>query len=191
MRSSLLASVFVAAALPALAQSSSVQQAGRAVGAREFQLEISGGAGFTAVNVEKWYGSSSPRNEEQMLGLFDARLLFANAAGFRLGIEGGYRYFFYYEVPSGVGSNMYYYDVEAYRIGGVARRPFNANVALDLGGAAYMFDGYTNMGLSAAIVFSFPIAGKVSIPLHLRTDLVFDDELMIGSGATLGIGVKW
>jgi hypothetical protein len=186
---SLATLLVLAATSTALAQNPPVQQAGSAVGGREFQLEFSGGIGFTSVDHEKW-GGALATNEELMLSLFDARLFFASARGFKFGVEGGYRYFMYYEYPTGTGG-YYYYDVDATRIGAVARRPLNAHVSFDVGAAAYMFGDFTDVGLSGALVFNFPVGGKVSLPLHLRTDLVFDDQLIVGSGATLGLALKW
>jgi hypothetical protein len=169
---------------PALAQQ--VQQAGVAADRRELLFEFSGGIGYTSVDLEKWGGSGST-NEELLLSQFDARLFFARAAGFQLGLEGGYRYFFYYEVP--YTSYMLYRDVAATRLGTVARRSLNGVVSFDIGAAAYLFDDFVDMGISGAMVFRIP-AGKVGIPLHLRTDLVFDDQLVIGSGMTLGVAFK-
>jgi hypothetical protein len=187
MRSLAAAALLVSVALPsAHAQNGQVQQAGIPAHRSELLFELSGGVGYTSVDLEKWGGSGST-NEELLLSQFDARLFFARAGGFQLGLEGGYRYFFYYEVP--FGTNMLTRDVAATRIGGVARRELNGVVSLDLGTAVYMFDGFTDFGVSGAMVFRIP-AGKVGIPLHLRTDLVFDEQLMIGSGMTLGIALK-
>ena len=186
-RSLAAATLFLAAAVsPTLAQSGQVQQAGAAADRRELVFELSGGLGYTSVDLQKWGGNGST-NEELLLSQFDARLFFARAAGFQLGAEAGYRYFFYYEVP--FGTNMLTRDVAATRIGAVARRPLNGVVSLDLGAAAYMFDGFTDFGVSGAMVFRIP-AGKIGIPLHLRTDLVFDEQMLVGSGATLGLSFK-
>jgi hypothetical protein len=185
----LVAALLVVAAAPAIEGQASgqVQQAGAATNRRELVFEVSGGVGFTSLDVEKW-GGSGTTNEEQMLSAFDARVLFLNAGGFQLGLEGGYRYFFYYEVP--FGTNTLYRDVAATRFGAVARRPLSTYVSLDFGAAAYMFEDFTDMGASAALVFRFPITPRVSIPLHLRTDLVFDEQMIIGSAATLGLSFK-
>jgi hypothetical protein len=184
-RSLAAAALLIVVAIP-FAHAQNVQQAGVTAHRSELLFELSGGVGYTSVDLQKWGGTGST-NEELLLSQFDARLFFARAAGFQLGVEGGYRYFFYYEVP--FGTNMLTRDVAATRIGGVARRALNGVVSLDLGTAAYLFDGFTDLGVSAAMVFRIP-AGKVGIPLHLRTDLVFDDQLIIGSGATLGISIK-
>src|SRR5688572_14116037 len=186
MSRSLAAAAFLLFVSVSPAHAQEVKQAGVSADRRELQFELSGGVGYTSVDLQKWGGSGST-NEELLLSQFDARLFFANAAGFQLGVEGGYRYFFYYEVP--FGTNMLTRDVAATRIGGVARRALNGAVSLDLGAAAYLFDGFTDPGVSAAMVFRIP-AGKVGIPLHLRTDIVFDEQLLIGSGATLGLSFK-
>lgn len=181
------AALLVVILTPAHAQNSGrVQPAGGPSGARELLFELSGGVGFTSVDVTKW-GGTNATNEEQMLYQFDARVLFLRASGFQLGVEAGYRYFFYYEVP--FGTNMLTRDVAATRFGAVARRPLASAVSFDVGAAAYMFDGFTDFGVSGALVFRIP-AGKIGIPLHLRTDIVFDETTLIGSGATLGIALK-
>lgn len=178
--------LFFAATSSAHAQSAPVQQASAVADRRELLFELSGGIGYTSVDLQKWGGAQST-NEELLLSQFDARLFFARAGGFQLGVEGGYRYFFYYEVP--FGTNMLTRDVAATRIGAVARRPLNGVLSFDFGAAAYMFDGFTDFGVSGAMVFRIP-AGKIGIPLHLRTDLVFDEQMLVGSGATLGLAFK-
>jgi hypothetical protein len=188
-RSIVVAALLLVVASPCVAQSGGqAQQAGaQASSARELLFEIGGGIGYTQVDHEKW-GGAGATNEELMLYLFDARLLFLKAGGFHLGLEAGHRYFFYYEVP--FGSTTLTRDVAATRLGAVARRPLGSAVELDLGAAAYMFEDFTDMGVSAALVFRFPIAGKITLPLQLRTDLVFDEQMIIGSGATLGLAFR-
>ncbi|MGH7520304.1 MAG: hypothetical protein ACREMI_03400 [Gemmatimonadales bacterium] len=187
-RSIVVAALLLVVASPCVAQSGGqAQQAGSPASRRELLFEVGGGIGYTQVDLEKW-GGATATNEELMLYLFDARLLFLNAGGFHLGLEAGHRYFFYYEVP--FTPSTLTRDVAAMRLGAVARRPLSSAVSLDLGAAAYMFEDFTDMGVSAALTFRFPVAGKFSIPLQVRTDLVFDEQMIIGSGATLGLSFR-
>ena len=170
------------------AQAPTVQQPGSPSEAKRFTFEFSGGVGFTSLNKQKWAGPGLD-DWNQMGYAADARLLFANAGPAQFGVELGYRYFWYYEYLY-VG-NRYYYDVAATRLGGVARLPIAQQLSIDLGGALYLFDGFTDPGVSASLVYQIP-AGSITLPLHFRTDLVMDnDGTMIHNGITLGFGVKF
>jgi hypothetical protein len=143
--------------------------------------------GFTAVDVEKW-GGNGANNEEQALTAFDVRGFFLDRGGFQLGLEAGYRYLFYYEVP--FGTTTLYRDVDANRVGAVARRQLNRFLAIDAGAAAYLFEDFTDMGLSGALVFKIPLGARLSAPVHLRTDVLFDDQLIIAPAVTAGLSLK-
>jgi hypothetical protein len=154
---------------------------------RSITLEVSGGAGFTSVDVQKW-GGASAMNEEQVTTAVDVRGFFLNAGGFQFGAEAGYRYLFYYEVP--FGTTTLYRDVDATRIGAVARRQVGRFVSVDAGAAAYLFEDFTDLGLSGALVFMIPIGSRLSAPIHLRADAIFDDQLILAPAGTIGLSLK-
>lgn len=82
MRSLAAAALLISVLLPsAHAQNGQIQQADATAHRRELQFEISGGVGYTSVDLQKWGGNGST-NEELLLSQFDARLLFALAPGF-------------------------------------------------------------------------------------------------------------
>jgi len=181
----LLAIVLQASVLHA--QEEAAQQGAVASPPRQLLFEISGGAGYTGVDIEKW-GGSSARNEE--LGLYqgDVRVFFAERAGYQIGLEGGHRYFMYYEVPW-TPSDLQY-DVSATRVAAVARRPITGMLALDVALAMYMFGDFTDLGVSGALAFRIP-AGRITLPLHVRTDVVFDQSAtIIAPGVTIGVGFR-
>ena len=188
-RSALFAVIFAAATQSLAAQAPIVQQAGAPNEPKRYTFEFSGGIGFTSVDKNKWATGVALDDWNQMGYAADARLFFANAGPAQFGAEAGYRYFWYYEAL--YAGTRIYRDVAATRLGAVARLPIAQQLAFDLGGAVYVFDGFTDPGVSAALVYQVP-AGPITLPLHFRTDVVMDsDAMMIHSGITLGFGVKF
>jgi len=154
---------------------------------RSLLFEFSAGVGYTGVDVMKW-ASAGTTAEEQILYAADLRVFFAEASGFQLGLEGGYRYFLYYRVLS--GSTLVHRWSEATRIGGVARRQLAGPVAVDLGAAFYLFEDFVDLGVSGALAFRIP-AGRVTLPLHFRTDIVLDEAAnIVGPSITIGLGLR-
>jgi hypothetical protein len=175
-------SIVVAGLLAVVATASAAAQG------RSIVLEISGGAGFTSVDVDKW-GGGNVRNEEQMLTAVDMRGFFLSAGGFQFGAEAGYRYFLYYEVP--FGTTTLYRDVDANRFGVVARRPLSRFMSVDIGTAMYQFGSFTDFGLSGALVAHIPLGAKLTLPVHFRTDFVMDSDAQIVAPAlTAGLSYK-
>ena len=154
-------------------------------------LEVTGHAGYTAVDVKKWAGPNV-NDWTQFASGGSATLFFKGAPTVKLGVEVGYRYFMWYEYPSGIGPSMYQYDVAATHYGLVARFSLVPGVSFDAGLGGYAFDGGTDVGGHAAISKSFFSGPKFSIPIGLRVDYVADkDAPLTDIGANAGLAIKF
>lgn len=173
-------SIVVAGLLAVIASSAAAQGS-------SIVLEVSGGAGFTSVDVKKW-GGSGATNEEQLLTAIDLRAFLFEVGGFQLGAEAGYRYFFYYETA--FGPTTLYRDIDANRFGVVVRRSLGKFVGVDAGAATYQFPGGSDLGVSGALVFRIPLGAKLSVPLHVRADVVLSDPMITAPAATAGLSFK-
>lgn len=155
-------------------------------GAAQVSMELTGVAGFTAMEVEAWH--QSPVNDwEQFMSGFAVRILPLEVAGLGVGLEGGYRYLAWYNYLF-TGSTIEV-DVEAYPIMGLVRVPLGAYFASELRGGAYVFDGFTDPAVGAALLGRIPITKAWHVPVRLHADIVFDsDTNLVPIGAELGIG---
>lgn len=156
-------------------------------------LEITGHAGYTAVDVDKWAGSSA-NDWTQFASGASAKLFFKGLPTVKFGVEAGYRYFMWYQVvvPFGATTIIREYDISATHYGLVARLSPVPGMSFDAGVGAYAFDGGTDVGGHAALSKSFLSGPKISIPIGLRIDYVADkDAPMTDIGANAGIAIKF
>lgn len=154
-------------------------------------LEVTGHAGYTAVDVKKWAGPNV-NDWTQFASGASAKLFFKSLPTLKLGVEVGYRYFMWYEYPSGIGPSMYQYDVAATHYALVARFSPVPGTSFDAGVGGFAFDGGTDFGGHAAISKSFFSGPKISIPIGLRLDYIADsDAPMTVVGANAGIAIKF
>jgi len=152
------------------------------------QLEVTGGVGFTVVNMDSW-GGALLNNFSKMAYWASARLLIPTGTGLRLGVEAGYHYFFWWNDYVGPPSYIYQYTVTATHLAGLVRLPVAPRITLDLGGGMHFFNNAgTHAGALAALNLNLP-AGKVTIPIGVRADAIFTNPMLLP--VVLNAGVRF
>ncbi len=173
---------FLFAAAPAMGQqrpapAPAPKPAAAAVAARPLQLEITGGLGITAVDVNTWAGRSA--NDWGTLAYWGAaRLLFPVGATLRVGVEAGYAYHFWYNYYPGGVSWVYEYSVSATHVAGLIRLPLGPRVNADLGAGMHFFDGATKIGALGALSYDL-VVGNLVIPIGVRADLITTNPTLV------------
>lgn len=130
----------------------------------------------------------------QAQGRFFASVLPVHIGPFRLGVTGGYEYFYWYEYryrPSiDLAASYYDFDVDAGFLGGVFEvRPIE-DLFVALEPAAFFFSGGTGFGLGLTAGYAVPITGEISLPAGVRTGIVYWDRLVPIQGF-LGIAYEY
>lgn len=148
-------------------------------------IEVTGGAGYTAMDVEAWH--EGPVNDwNQFMSGFSVRVLPLEVAGLTLGLEGGYRYLTWYSYR--FLSNTLEVDVAAYPVMGLVRVPLSDFFASEFSGGVFIFDGGSDPALGAALIGRIPVAASWHVPVRLHTEVVFDAETnLVPLGVQLGI----
>ena len=136
-------------------------------------VEFDAGAGYSFVNAQAWLAGGTLLTEHRLASGGDGRVIFFTSGPFRLGFEVGYHYYWSYEAI--FGTNAVIRDVDADHMSLVARVT-TGRLSLDLGGGAQFFDGFTDPGLQGAIRYAIPVNERLSIPLGVRADLIFDSN---------------
>lgn len=157
------------------------------------ELEITGNAGYTAVDVDKWAGQGA-WDWAQFASGGSAKLFFKSVPAGKIGVELGSRYLMWYEFRQPFGSSYVYpqYDVTAMHAALLFRMTLVPGTSFDVGAGVYAFDGGTDGALQLAVSRAFFRGPKFSIPIGLRFDQIIDsDAPMSVIGATAGIGVKF
>ncbi len=185
------------AALPAMAQvrpptpaptTTATQRSGHAPAGRRLQFEVTGGVGYTAVDVDTWAGK--PANDWNTLAYWGAaRLLLPMGSSLRLGVEVGYHYHFWYHAyPGGTVSWVYQYDVAATHVAGMVRFPVGTHFSADLGAGLHLFDAGAKPGVLAALSYDIPV-GNLAIPIGVRADYVLTNPALLP--IVLNTGVRF
>ena len=187
------------AVLPATAQQKPVSReaasAARApavvVAHPRLQLEITGGLGYTAVDMNGWAGTSNGANNWSNLNYSgSARLLIPVGKDVRLGVEAGYNYHFWYNVYVGPPSYTYQYDVTATHVAALVRVPLARRITADLGAGMHFFNNAgTHAGALGGITYAIP-AGSVTIPVGVRADFIFTNPMVLPITVNAGVRVS-
>ncbi|MGH7471570.1 MAG: hypothetical protein ACRENP_26760 [Longimicrobiales bacterium] len=154
-------------------------------------IEVHVGGGQTVVDVQQASGQSgSVRAEEQGMFQLFARVLLLPVGKSMLGVEAGYRYLYYYEVPS-PPFGFVARDVAPTFIAGVLKVPLVAGLALEAGAGAHFYEETTSLGVFGAAGYDIRLGARLAIPIRARADLLLEDPAVIPVGATLGLAVRF
>jgi hypothetical protein len=154
-------------------------------------IEVHVGGGQTIVDVQAASGQSgSVRAEEQGMFQLFARVLLLPVGRSTLGVEGGYRYLYYYEVPSppfGFVSR----DIAPTFIAGVLKVPLISGLALETGAGFHFYEESTSLGVFGAFGYDLRLPAGLAIPIRARADLLLEDPAVIPVGGTLGLALRF
>lgn len=155
---------------------------------RQITIEIHGGGGVTAVDVQEASGQSSEvRGEDTGMYQFFGRVFFADIGAARLGVEVGYQYLYFYEAPY-IG--FLDRDIDAMRYAAVLRYPLAGRFMVEAGAGIYSFEGGSVFSTLGAIGLDLSVAPRIAVPIRVRADMVFDDALTVPLGATIGLALR-
>ena len=140
-------------------------------------LSVNGSIGYTSVDKNNWSGYSTLNDWGQFMSEGYAQYYFHEFRKINIGVEAGYQYFFWYEYEyyDGYYRNYYEYNVKCWRIMGMARNDVGTNLFTEFGLGLYMFDGYTDMGITGSLGYEININQQMSVPVKFRAAMVFDD----------------
>lgn len=162
---------------------------GEAAGQRAVEVHV--GGGYTVVDVQAASGQSgSVQAEEQGMFQVLGRVLFLPLGRAMAGIEAGYRYLYYYEVPS-PPSGFVPRDIAPTWIGGVIKLPLPGGLAIEGGGGAHIYEETTSLSLFGAAGFDLGLAPRIAIPIRVRADMLLEDPSVIPVGGTLGLAIRF
>ncbi len=160
-----------------------------ATGTAQTAIEVYGGVGYTAVDVDAWSGTSTGAEDWDQVAFEGYVQVFTLQAGnVSLGLEAAYEYLFWYDVLY-LGSTLTR-EVEATRILALARFDLAGPTFAELGAGAHLFDGFTDIGIAAGVGYLLPVNERISVPLKLRGDYVMDPDasLLVTRGS---VGVRY
>jgi hypothetical protein len=159
--------------------------------AAQRSVEVHVGGGHTMVDVQQASGQSgSVRAEEQGMFQWFVRVLLLPVGRATLGAEAGYRYLYYYEVPSppfGFVSR----DIAPTFVAGVLKLPLAAGLALEAGGGMHFYEESSSLGVFGAAGYDLRIGSRLAIPLRARADFLMEDPTVIPVGATMGLALRF
>lgn len=155
-------------------------------------LEITGSAGYTQVDADKWAGTSA-NDWTQFASGFSAKLFLKGTPGGKIGIEAGWQYLMWYQINNPFAPPPYLErDVSASHYTLLYRFTALPTVNLDLGAGVYMFDGFNDVALHFAASKNLFPGPKLSIPVGIRVDPILDSEAkMVPISAFAGVGIKF
>ena len=152
-------------------------------------LVVNGGIGYTSVDINNWSGYSTLNDWEELMFQGYAQYYFHELRRINIGVEAGYQYFFWYvyEYEYYDGYYSYYkYNVECWRIMALARTDIGTKLFTEFGLGLYMFDGFTDLGITGSLGYEIEINEQLSVPLKLRTTMVFHGKANL---AVLGMSI--
>lgn len=150
-------------------------------------FEITGGVGYSIVDMNQWSGIPV-NNWSNMVKWGAARLVFPGS-GMRFGIEGGYHYHFWYNYYPGGTSYPYQYEVSAAHAAGFVRMPLGARTTFDVGGAVHFFNS-TKFGALASLMYHIPLGANMDLPIGVRADAILTTPILIPVVVSAGFGFK-
>ena len=155
-------------------------------------LEITGGVGYTVVNMDSWAGVVNGVNNWNNMAYWGAaRLLFPMSGGLRFGVEAGYNYHFWYNYYPGGTSYPYEYQVNATHVAGLVRFPLGTHFTADLGAGVQMFNrAGTHPEALAALKYHIPLSARVDLPIGVRADAILSNPLLVPVRLSAGLGFK-
>ena len=158
-------------------------------------IELSGGLGYTAVDLDAWVGSGAIAQDwNQFMSQVYVQLHLTDLGPMTLGIEAGYQYFFWTSVRVPYGDFPIFRDHStcAVRLMATGRLPLASGFFADLGAGAYLFEDWTAWGLTAALGRQFALTPQLSVPVKLRTSVVLDaDAPMLPLGLSAGLAYQF
>lgn len=136
-------------------------------------IEITGGAGYTSVDLEAFHEDEL---EDWGMPWYGGHALIVpfEVAGVGVGLEAGWQYLAWFDYNS-LGTTVTR-ELSATSVMGVARVPFTRTFFSEFRAGVFMFDEFTDPAIGAALGGRIPISAQWSIPVKLRTDLVLDED---------------
>lgn len=156
-------------------------------------IELSGGLGYTAVDIDAWAAGGVLQDWNQFMSQVYVQVHLLAIGPLTLGVEAGYQYFLYdvVRVPYGDYPITYTRDTAATRVLATGRISLAGGFFADLGAGPYFISGGPNWGVSAAIGRHIALSSKFSIPVKLRTSIVLDDTShLLPLGLSAGLAYR-
>jgi hypothetical protein len=157
------------------------------------KLEITIGAGYTAIDLDKLILEDEIANTrlddwDQTNYLVSVQYYFTEIGDITFGIEAAYHYLYWYQVrvPFGPSPIIRAYDVSAFRLAPMFRFG-GENANLDLG-PTFNFSDDFNPGIVISGNKFFPVSNKIDIPVKLRLDIA--SGIVIYSPISLSAGIR-
>ncbi|MFZ5972780.1 MAG: hypothetical protein ACOYXA_14425 [Bacteroidota bacterium] len=163
-------------------------------------IEVDGGMGYAAVNLESWSGISETGSTFRLYdwsnftGYASLQVLFPVSKSIQAGVSAGYQHLFWYEWKYFYDTyNGYFYyqeaDVNASRFLGIVRLNA-AKLQFDLGLGTFVFDDFADFTTLAALIYPIKLTDQLSIPVKVATNIIFDSDATIVP-LTLGAGLSY
>jgi hypothetical protein len=148
-------------------------------------VEAEGGVGYTFMDMEKW-SETEPQDWSQFEKHFSVNALYRKS-NFALGASYGINYLCWSYVRIRYGTQVISrtYEGNAQKFA-LLLRYYSSNFFFDFHGGAYMFDGYTNLGVGTSAGLRIRLNDQLSIPLKLDVTTIFirDQEIVPVSFST-------
>ena len=135
------------------------------------RLEISGGLGYTAVDLNAW-AESGVSDWNQLLYTVNAQLYFYNKDAVEFGAELGHTYFMWYTVPLFSGLR----EPSAVSVSGLLRYKLTEQLFAELSAGVYFFGDWTDPGVRTSLGYMIPINEKLSVPLKFQLGMILDSS---------------
>ncbi|MBL6950539.1 MAG: hypothetical protein ISR57_07850 [Bacteroidales bacterium] len=168
-------------------------------------VEVSGGAGYSFMNVEAWtgYNPDSYINDIKLDDwsqlMYQVYLQFYPLNFFgrlAIGVEGGYQNYLSYDLKeryddgSGQGWKKRYREdrYSAWRVLILARGYIVKGFFAEVGGGMYFVRDYIEWGGEVSLGYEIKLTKNLYLPIKVRTEFIFDsDGNIIAPGATFGL----
>ncbi|MGD0583037.1 MAG: hypothetical protein ABR974_08855 [Bacteroidales bacterium] len=155
-------------------------------------IEVTGGIGYTAVNIDQWYGTekygATLLDWSHFSGYVTAQGFYALNKTLSIGIGAGYQYLFWYDIKTYSGS-YYEYEVDAFRLTALARLNFKNNF-IDFGFGTFLFEDSNDFASVVSFGHSFRLTDKLALPVKVNCNAIFDKSSIVAP-VTLGIGLSY
>lgn len=152
-------------------------------------VELVGGAGYTAVDLEAFYEGSL---EEWNQAWYGGHLLVVPFALGPIGVgaEVGWQFLAWFDYNS-LGTRITR-ELGALSIMGALRVPLSEVFFSELTAGVFMFDEFTDPAVGAALGGRIPVSPAWSIPVKVRANIVLDENTnFVPIALELGVARDW
>lgn len=152
-------------------------------------IELVGGAGYTAVDLEAFYqGEVNDWGQAWYGGHLLVVPLDFGAVG--VGAEVGWQYLAWFDYNS-LGTTITR-ELSALSVMAAVRVPLSDIFFSELTAGVFMFDEFTDPAVGAALGGRIPMSAGWSIPVKVRTSIVMDEHTnFVPIALELGLGRTW